>query len=136
MKKYPLLYFTNIILNKEWKSRYLEITSRKKIHFQPEQNIYKEQLYTKRPSFMFLVVTLQHVLLCYVLEGFVAGAGVGLGFSLDDWFATTQTRGKKKQTHLLEKKHCTNNHKISKACPHALLQKTTTNFFHHVPLYW
>lgn len=53
---------------------------------------------------MFLVVTLQHVLLCYV-AAVVAGAGVGLGFSLepDDWFATTQTRGKKKQTHLLEK---------------------------------
>ena len=135
MKKYPLLYFTNIILNKEWKSRYFEITSSKKIHFQPEQNICKEQLYSKRPSFMFLVVTLQHVLLCYV-EGFVAGAGVGLESPPDDWFATTQTRGEKKQTHLLEKKHCTNNHKISKACPHALLQKTTTNFFHYVPLYW
>ena len=135
MKKYPLLYFTNIILNKEWKSRYFEITSRKKIHFQPEQNIYKEQRYSKRPSFMFLVVTLQHVLLCYV-AGFVAGAEVGLESPLDDWFATTQTRGKKKQTHLLEKKHCTNNHKISKACPHASLQKTTTNFFHYVPLYW
>ena len=83
---------------------------------------------------MFLVVTLQHVLLCYVV-GFVAGAVVGLGSSPDDWFATIQTRGKKKQTHLLEKKHFTNNHKISKACPHGLLQKTTTNFFHYVPLY-
>ena len=41
MKKYPLLYFTNIIWNKEWKSCYFEITSRKKIHIQLEQNINK-----------------------------------------------------------------------------------------------
>ena len=41
MKKFPLLYFTDIIWNKEWKSCYFEITLRKKIHFQPEQNVYK-----------------------------------------------------------------------------------------------
>ena len=50
---------------------------------------------------MFLVVTLQHVLLCYV--GFVAGAEVvsplpELSLEPDDWFATTQTVGKKART--------------------------------------
>ena len=46
---------------------------------------------------MFLVVTLQHVLLCYV--GFVTGAEVGLSslLELDDWFATTQTKEKKQE---------------------------------------
>ena len=50
---------------------------------------------------MFLVVTLQHVLLYYV--GFVAGAEVvsplpELSLEPDDWFATTQTEGKKART--------------------------------------
>ena len=83
MKKYPLLYFTNIILNKEWKSCYFEITSRKKFIFNQNKTSTKEQLYSKKPSFMFLVVTLQHVLLCYEV-GFVAGAEVVGGFSNDD----------------------------------------------------
>ena len=34
----------------------------------------------------------------------------------------------KKQEHLLEKKHCINNHKLSKACPHGLLQKNNNKF--------
>ena len=52
---------------------------------------------------MFLVVTLQHVLLCYV--GFVTGAEVGLSslLELDDWFATTQTKGKKARTFVRKK---------------------------------
>ena len=63
----------------------------------------KKQLYSKKPSFMFLVVTLQHVLLCYV-AGFVAGAEVGLSLlGLDDWFATTQTKGKKARTFVRKK---------------------------------
>ena len=96
MKKYPLLYFTtNIIWNKEWKLCYFEITSRKKIHFQLEQNIYKEKLYSKKPSLMLLVVTLQHVLLCYEGGCAFVGAEVVLGL-LEDWlFATTQTKKKK-----------------------------------------
>ena len=96
MKKYPLLYFTtNIIRNKEWKLCYFEITSRKKIHFQLEQNIYKEKLYSKKPSLMLLVVTLQHFLLCY--EGGCAFVGVEVGLlPPDDWlFTTTQTKKKK-----------------------------------------
>ena len=53
---------------------------------------------------MFLVVTLQHVLLCYVV-GFVAGAGVVSSslLGLDDWFATTQTKGKKARTFVRKK---------------------------------
>ena len=63
----------------------------------------KKQLYSKKPSFMFLVVTLQHVLLCYV--DFVTGAEVGLSslLELDDWFATTQTKGKKARTFVRKK---------------------------------
>ena len=53
---------------------------------------------------MFLVVTLQHVFLCYVV-GFVAGAEVDLSslLGLDDWFATTQTKGKKARTFVRKK---------------------------------
>ena len=55
---------------------------------------------------MFLVVTLQHVLLCYL--GFVAGAEVVSPLSEsslepDDWFATTQTEGKKARTFVRKK---------------------------------
>ena len=54
---------------------------------------------------MFLVVTLQHVL-CYL--GVVAGAEVvsplpELLLGLDDWFATTQTKGKKARTFVRKK---------------------------------
>ena len=35
----------------------------------------------------------------------------------------------KKQEHLLEKRHCINNHKISKPFPHGLLQKENNNKF-------
>lgn len=66
----------------------------------------KEQLYSEKHSFMFLVVTLEHLLKCYEVEFFAAGAGVVLSPPLelldDWWFATTQTKGKKKQEYLLE----------------------------------
>ena len=42
MKKYPLLYFTNIILNKQWNRATSKSLQEKKIHFQLEQNVYKK----------------------------------------------------------------------------------------------
>ena len=55
MKKYPLLYFTNIILNKEWKSRYFEITSRKKFIFNQNKTSTKNSFIVKGPHLCSLL---------------------------------------------------------------------------------